>query len=81
MLQCSAIERAVLGLLVKCAQMCHGTGNGSSSGSRAAQPDPCSQQLKQSVKSHPRATSFAGQNTQKILVQCHCLAFRDAGMG
>lgn len=30
-LQCTAIERAVLGLLVKCAQMCHGTGNFSSS--------------------------------------------------
>lgn len=30
-LQCTAIGRAVLGLLVKCAQMCHGTGNFSSS--------------------------------------------------
>lgn len=49
-LQCNAIERAVLGLLVTDVSW-HWQWQ--------------QQQLKQSVKSHPRATSFAGQNTPK----------------
>lgn len=49
-LQCNAIEGAVLGLLVTDVSW-HWQWQ--------------QQQLKQSVKSHPRATSFAGQNTPK----------------